>query len=201
MVAGTHPEDSELFDYVESDLPGERRAEIEAHLATCSACSKQVELVTMGRDALREAQFMHLPARRAEGVLANLPTQAREPGRRRALTPKQLIALLTPVIAAAAVVGVLVSSNGPSGQSSAGRTSAGAEVQGAAGGAGSATDARKSLFAAGPAESVAGELRGKGFDAVAQADRVVVRGASKRAVRTALADRGPGDVQIVVLGR
>jgi anti-sigma factor RsiW len=178
MVAGTHPEDSDLFDYVESDLPDERRAEIETHLATCSACSKQVELVTMGRDALREAQFMHLPARRAEGVLANLPTQAREPGKRRALTPKQLIAVLTPVIAAAAVVGVLVSSNGTPGQSSAGRTSAGTEVQGAAGG-----------------------LRGKGFDAVAQADRVVVRGASKKAVRTALADRGPGDVQIVVLGR
>jgi anti-sigma factor RsiW len=199
MVAETHPDDSELFDYVENDLPGERRGEIEAHLAACSVCSEQVELVTMGRDALHDAQFMHLPARRAEGVLMNLPTQAREPGKRRALTPKQLIAVLTPVIAVAAVIGVLVSSNGTPGRESAGATSQSAEA--AAGGAGAATDAQKHLFAAGPAAAVADELRSKGFDAVAKADRVVVRGASKKAVRTALADRGPGDVQIVVLGR
>ncbi|HEX3255614.1 MAG TPA: zf-HC2 domain-containing protein [Gaiellaceae bacterium] len=198
MVAETHPDDSELFDYVENDLSGERRGEIEAHLAGCSVCSEQVELVTMGRDALHDAQFMHLPARRAEGVLMNLPTQAREPGKRRALTPKQLIAVLTPVIAVAAVIGVL-SSNGTPGRESAGATSRSAEA--AAGGAGAATDAQKRLFAAGPAAAVADELRSKGFDAVTQADRVVVRGASKKAVRTALADRGPGDVQIVVLGR
>jgi anti-sigma factor RsiW len=199
MVAETHPDDSELFDYVENDLPGERRREIEAHLAGCSACSEQVELVTMGRDALHDAQFMHLPARRAEGVFMNLPTQVREPGKRRALTPKQLIAVLTPVIAVAAVIGVLVSSNGTPGRESGAATSQSAEA--AAGGAGAATDAQKRFFAAGPAAAVAEELRSKGFDAVAQADRVVVRGASKKAVHTALADRGPGDVQIVVLGR
>ena len=199
MVAGTHPDDIELFDYVENDLPDERRAQIEAHLATCGVCTEQVGLVAAGRDALHDAQFMHLPARRAEGVLMNLPTQAREPGKRRALTPKQLIAVLTPVIAVAAVIGVLVSSNGKSAQNSAaGGQTASAE---AAGGGAAATDASKRLFAAGPAAEVADELRSKGFDAVAQSNHVVVKGASKKAVRTALADRGPGDVQILVLGR
>jgi anti-sigma factor RsiW len=199
MVAGTHPDDIELFDYVEHDLPDARRAEIEAHLETCGVCSEQVGLVLAGRDALHDAQFMHLPARRAEGVLMNLPTQVREPGKRRALSPKQLIAVLTPVIAVAAVIGVLVSSNPNSGnQSSAGATG-GANAE--AGGSGAATDTRRSLFAAGSAAEVADELRTKGFDAVAQADHVVVRGATKKQVRTALADRGPGDVKIVVLSR
>jgi len=45
---------------------------------------------------------------------------------------------------------------------------------------------------------VAEELRGKGFRAVVQDDRVVVHGATKQQVREALADRGPGDVEIVV---
>jgi anti-sigma factor RsiW len=43
-----------------------------------------------------------------------------------------------------------------------------------------------------------GDLRKKGFKASLQKDRVVVRGATEEQVREALADRGPGDVEVVV---
>jgi hypothetical protein len=36
MVTGTHPEEIELFDYVEGDLPEARRAEIGAHVESCA---------------------------------------------------------------------------------------------------------------------------------------------------------------------
>ena len=210
MVAGTHPDDIDLFEYVEDDLPAARRAEIQAHLSTCSACSEQVARVEAGREALHGAQFMHLPAKRAEAVFMNLPTSVREPGRRRrALTPKQLIAVLTPVIAIAAVVAVLVNS----GQNSGSGSAAGTGVGGAGAAAATSEDATRSptpsaeafqankLSASGTATDIAAELRSKGFDAVVQRDKVVVKGSTKKAVREALADRGSGSVQIVVTGR
>lgn len=200
-MAEQHPEDVELFDYVEDDLAPARRTEVGAHLATCEVCTEQVRRVEAGREALRNAQFMHLPERRGEAVFMNLPTQAREPGRLRALSPKQLLAVLTPIIAIAAVVGVLVSSgtgsNEPSGEAAAGAT-AGA----AAGGAGSPEDAQVRqaplLELAGTPSQIAGELRDKGFDATVRSKQVVVHGATKNEVREALADHGPGDVEIVV---
>jgi anti-sigma factor RsiW len=203
MVAGTHPDDIDLFDYIEDDLPQARRAEIESHLSACSLCAEQVGRVEAGRDALRGAQFMHLPERRGEAIFMNLPTQVREPSRRRALTPKQLIAVLTPVIAIAAVIGVLVNTNSDSGQNSAA-----APATDAAGGASSTRSAASpeavqaaTLFAGGTAADVADELQRKGFDAAVKGDQVVVKGATQKQVREALADRGPGDVQIVVKGR
>jgi anti-sigma factor RsiW len=208
MAAETHPNDIDLFDYVEDDLSQARRVEIDAHLATCAACSAQVARVEAGRDALRGAQFVHLPERRREGIFMNLPTQVREPRRRRALTPKQLIAVLTPVVAAAAVVAVLVNSNSnPAGQGStvgaaaaAGAGAGAADTRGAS--SPEAAQARgTSLSASGTPADVAAELSAKGFDASVQANKVVVKGASENAVRGALADRGPGDVVIVVRGR
>jgi len=212
VVAGTHPDDIDLFDFVEDDLPEARRREIEAHLETCSVCSEQVTRVEAGREALHGARLMHLPERRREGVLMNLPTQAREPERRRALTPKQLIAVLTPVLATAAVVAVLVNSAGNSGSGSAERAGGGAaasaETRATSGGSGSGSGpqaamdrAKAALSTSGTADEVAGELRDKGFNAFVRADKVVVEGASKKAVREALADRGPGDVEVVVSGR
>jgi anti-sigma factor RsiW len=204
MVAGTHPDDIDLFDYVEDDLPQARRADVEAHLASCSVCSEQVGRVQAGREALRGAQFMHLPVRRGEGVFMNLPLERREPGRRRSLSPKQLIAVLTPVVAVVAVIAVLANSNSNNAESTAaGQTAASAEASGgAAGGTGTrATALAPADSRAGPAADVASELRSKGFKAVVQGDRVVVTGASRREVRQALADRAPGDVQIVVKSR
>jgi anti-sigma factor RsiW len=201
MVAGAHPDEIDLFDYVEEDLPQPRRAEIDAHLASCAVCSEQVQRVTVGRDALREAQFMHLPERRGEAIFMNLPTQRREPGRSRALTPKQLIAVLTPVLAVVAVVAVLTNSGSDSSQSGEAAGGGAASATGTRSPPGAEADRAPVFSAVGPAVDVASELRSKGFRASLQDDRVVVKGATQREVRRALADRGPGDVEIIVTPR
>ncbi|MEO8289859.1 MAG: zf-HC2 domain-containing protein [Gaiellaceae bacterium] len=198
MVAGTHPHDIDLFDYVEGDLADARKHEVDAHLAACPVCSEQVRRVQAGKEALRGSQFLHLPARRIEGVFMNLPTQPREPGRRRALSPKQLIAVLTPVVAVVAVIAVLANS---------GTGTKGDEQSAAAGGGAAQAEATATLKAAdaaavdsvaGPPADVAQSLRDKGLRATVEGQRVIVSGASKRQVREALADREPGDVLVFV---
>ena len=85
-------------------------------------------------------------------------------------------------------------------ESSAGGTAGGAaEATATSGEGGKAEDAHAAgLFAGGSADEVAEDLQRKGFKASVQQDRVVVRGATKAQVREALADRGPGDVEVVV---
>ena len=68
MVTGTHPEEVDLFDYVEGELSADRRTELEFHLASCATCAKQVALVQAGKDALRESQLLHLPPARREAI-------------------------------------------------------------------------------------------------------------------------------------
>ena len=196
MVAGTHPHDSELFEYVEEELPQARREEIAAHLATCSACGEQVELATMGRQSLRRAGLLELPERRHDEILKTLPAQSHSPRERRAFSPKLVLAGLIGLLAVAAVIGALVNSNAGSGnESSAGGALAG-ETSG--GGTAEALTGQADLSARGSAADVAKDLRERGFRAIVQKDRVVVHGATKQQVREALADRGPGDVEVVV---
>jgi anti-sigma factor RsiW len=207
MVTGTHPEEIELFDYVEGDLRADRRAALEVHLASCAQCSEEVARVQAARQVLRESQFLQLPPRRREGVFLNLPEQRRAPGRSPALSPKQLLAVLTPIAVVAAIVVALVTSGGfKSGGEEAG--SAGGGAQEAAGTTNAAQDsaAEKALAPAfrvgGSPTAVAAELRRKGFDARAAGNRVEVRNATRAELRRALGDRqvlSARDVEIVVV--
>ena len=197
MVAGTHPDDIELFDFVEDDLPQVRRDEVAAHLATCGVCTEQIRRVEAGRAALAETEYLQLPKDRHEAILRSLSELGRADGESRGFSPKVALVLVTVFIAVAAVVGALVNSNQGSGnESSAGGVAAATSGGGAKEGTAQAPQA--DLLAGGSAAAVAEELRGKGFRAVVQDDRVVVHGATKQQVREALADRGPGDVEIVV---
>jgi anti-sigma factor RsiW len=200
MVSETHPHDIELFEYVEDELPEERRSEIAAHLATCDVCAEQVELAASGKVALRGAGALELPDRRREEILKNLPTQERAPDEQRAFSFKAAFVMVMVFIAIAAVIGVVVNSNGGGGlESSAGGTAAeDATATAGAGGGAESAQAKSSLFSSGPAAEVAEELQRKGFNASVQNDRVVVRGATKQQVREALADRGVGNVEVVV---
>jgi anti-sigma factor RsiW len=199
MVAETHPHDIELFEYVEDELPQGRRDEIATHLATCRACAEQVELASAGREALRGTELLELPDARREEILRSLPRQDEAPRRRHGFFSRELLVGIAILLVVAAFTAVLVRSGGNSGlESSAGGTAAeDATATGGAGG-GQAAEARSALFSGGPAADVAEDLRRKGFDAVLEKDRVVVHGATKRQVREALADRGPGDVEVVV---
>ena len=197
-MAETHPHDIELFEYVEDELPEARRDEIAAHLATCGVCAAQVELAAAGREALRGTELLELPEDRRETILRNLPAPERVQGEARAFSPKLVLAGLTALLLLAAVIGVLVNSGGGAGmESSAGGTAA-EDATAASGGGVESSQAKSSLFLSGPAAEVAEDLRRKGFKATVQADRVVVRGATEEQVREALADRDPGDVEVVV---
>ena len=201
MVAETHPHDIELFEYTEDELPQARRDEIAAHLATCGVCAEQVRQAAAGREALRETTLLELPEGRREEILRNLPEPERSTGERRGFFTKQLLAGIAALLVVAALAAVLVKTGGNSGmESSAERTAGGAaEATPTSGGGGKTEDAQVAdLFAGGPAEDVADDLQRKGFDASVQQDRVVVHGATKAKVREALADRGPGDVEVVV---
>ena len=199
MMAETHPHDIELFEYVEDELPQARRDEIAAHLATCGLCAEQVRQAAAGREALRETTLLELPEGRREEILRNLPQPERSPGEGRGFFSKQLLAAIAALLVVAALAAVLVKTGGNSSmESSAGGTGGGAAEATATSGGG-VEDARTAeLFASGPAEDVADDLQRKGFKATVQKDRVVVHGATKAQVREALADRGLGDVEVVV---
>jgi hypothetical protein len=201
MVAETHPHDIELFEYVEDELPQARRDEVAAHLTTCGVCAERVRQAAAGRDALRETTLLELPKDRHEEILRKLPAPKGSPGERRGFFSKQLLAGIAVLLVVAALAAVLVKTGGNSGmESSAGGTAGGAAEATATGaGGGKNEDAQAAdLLAGGSPEDVAGDLQRKGFDASVQKDRVVVHGATKAQVREALADRGPGDVEVVV---
>jgi anti-sigma factor RsiW len=202
MVTGTHPEEIELFDYVEGDLPEGRRVEVETHLAACAECSEQVSRVQAGRETLRESQFLQLPPRRREGVFMNLPERRRDVRRSPALSPKQLLAILTPIAAVAAVAVALVSSGGKNnenGASAAKTTSGGAAAESAQQDSSAPQALSKFRSVAGPADEVAAQLQSKGIDARVVKGRVRVRDATREQVDAALGNRRAGKVEIVIV--
>jgi anti-sigma factor RsiW len=200
MVTGTHPEEIELFDYVEGDLPETRRAEIDAHLESCTSCAEEVTRVQAGKEVLRESQFLHLPPRSREGVFMNLPEKRREPGRSPALSPKQLLATIAAV---AAIAVALVSSGGNSNEKPSGGAAAAATAGATTERSAEDSVAPKALATlgsvVGPADQVAAELRSKGIDARAVNGRVEVRQATRQEVDRALTDRRSGRVEIVLV--
>jgi anti-sigma factor RsiW len=205
MVTGTHPTDIELFDYVEGDVTDDRKVELEVHLASCAECAEHVARVTAGRDSLRAAQFLQLPPRRREAIFLNLPEQRRAARRSPAMSPKRLLAVLTPIAAVGAVVAALVTTTGNQGGGEAGATGGG----GSAAALGTQTkesaqmdqsaQGYSTLLVAGSTEQVAAELRQKGFDARAVGKRVEVRHATRAQVERALANRRAGRVRIVIV--
>jgi len=207
MVTGTHPTDIELFDYVEGDITDDRKVELEVHLASCAECAEHVARVTAGRDALRAAQFLELPPRRREGIFLNLPEQRRAAGRSPAMSPKRLLAVLTPIAAVGAVVAALVTTTGnPGGEAGEAGATGGGGARAALG-----TQTKEStqmdqstagygaLLVAGSPDQVAADLRKKGFDARAVGKRVEVRNATRAEVKRALANRPTGGVRIVIV--
>ena len=113
MTTDIHPEDLELFEYVEGELRESRRADVELHIEQCSRCAEEVHALEAGKAALRTAPMLELPARRTGLILGDLPRQD-DDGRARVpfFTPKRLIAVLTPVAAVLVVVTVLVNTDG-----------------------------------------------------------------------------------------
>ena len=214
MVTGTHPDDIDLFDYVEGDMPDARRAELEVHLASCARCAEEVTRVRAGREALRESQFLQLSGRRQDAIFHDLPPQRGE-SRRPSFSLKPVLVALVSATAVAGVAVALINVGDTGGggdqEESAGEaaalTSGGTPSAGeSAGGGGTGTEAAQDratktrlLSVAGSADAVAAELRRKGFSAEVVGDHVEVRGATRAQVRQALSGRRDGDVRIVIV--
>ena len=221
MTTAMHPDDLELFEYVEGDLEPARRPEVAAHVAACGRCAEEVRFLEAGKEALRATPLLQLPQTRRKAILSGLPRQAERERRGFSfLSTKRLVAVLTPVAAVVAVVAILASTggNGESEEAAApapqelARASKSADEPGA--GAAEAAPAEAapvegapSFGAAPPSalravsgtpDEVADFLRGRGFDASVVKGTVEVRGAEPAALEQVLAELPDGGVQVVV---
>jgi anti-sigma factor RsiW len=206
MVTGTHPDDIDLFDYVEGDLPAGRRDTLEVHLASCAACAEHVARVRAGREALREAQFLQLPPRRREAIFQNLPERRAQTRSSPALAPKRLLAVLVAIAAVVATVAALVNTGSPGSSGSEEGAAAGTGTGGSGAEVAPTKDQVSPLSATGSAQAIADELRQKGFDALVVGNHVEVHDATRAEVRRALegyrtvtAQEGKKHVRIVIV--
>ena len=211
MMQETHPDDLDLLDYVEGDLPADRRPSVEAHLHACGACSDSVRRLEAGRAALRSAPLLQLARERRAGLLNALDARTRE--RRSPVSPMRLAAVLVPVVVVAVAVSAIVGlgDGGPRGDGAVGETSA--QTSGDAGeAAGGATEedstrsggANETATLAGPPvaavqgppRAVLDILRMRGFTARVVGRDVVVVGANAEQVARALESRATGSVRV-----
>jgi hypothetical protein len=212
-MAEKHPDELELLAYVEEDLPADARRDVVEHLVTCRACAESVRRLEVGRDALRAAPVLELPADVREEALAGLP-ERRDPWR--PFRPvRRAILVAAPVAAAAAFVGVFffAATQLGGGGDDADSGEAAQVAEDAGGGAdaaetGRAEDADTSAQAletkgppvvsvAGPPAEVVRTLRREGIDAEV-VDGAVVADARSGEVEAALADRRAGPVEVYV---
>ena len=198
-MAELHPENVELLELVEDELPAERRSAVSAHVAACARCAESVRLLEAGRAALREAPRLELAPKQREAIVAGLPSR---PARRRRLAGA--IAVLAPVAAVVALAVTLASldlEGGGDAEEAAAPTPreqvATAEAE-AGEDASGATSLQAVTSVAGPPADVADLLRDRGFDARVVGDHVEVRNADPDVVARALAHRRPGAVRVVV---
>ncbi len=122
-MAGAHPNEIELFEYVEGDLAAPEAATVRSHVEACAACAATIAELEIARDALRASPLLELPAERLGELVADLPEREREP--RRLLgrfSPRQLAVTLVPVAAAAVAAIVVVSTTGDGARPEASRS-------------------------------------------------------------------------------
>jgi hypothetical protein len=224
----SHPHQLELLDYVEDELPKERRRAVGAHVESCSACGATVAELEGARAALRAMPELELPADRRRRIEAALGSAGRERAVR--ASPRRLLGVLAAAATFVAVVVGVVTVTGAPDDPGVGGEAAATQAEEASEGAfddatgggeagGDAAGAQEELEKSepersrnsaplsatgsvasvqGPAADVAELLRGHGLDARAAGGRVVVRDARPRAVVRALEERPPGPVQVDV---
>lgn len=208
MMDGAHPGDDVLLAYVEDELDADERATVEAHLAGCEACAADVAGARAGREALRAAPLLELPATPRDRALAELSPRP-APGRS---GTRRVLAVALPIAAALALIGgiVTVAEIGGNGSNGGGASEAGggeASQESARDKGASTTGAlqpsirdKQALEAvAGSPASVAKELREQGFDARLYKQGVLVRTNRVAALRRVLEAKERGDVKVFVV--
>lgn len=215
-MAEKHPDELELFSFVEEELDDDGRHEVSEHLVACRSCTEQVRRLEAAREALRAAPLLELSDERRTEIVAALPERP-DPWRR--LRPaRRILVVAAPVAAAAAVAGALVLAGtqlrgGDNEEGASADVAATREAATDATGGAAEDDAAPQAavpgavfvrYAEGPAEEVVRVLREAGITAevdstgavVADARPGEVRRALARQMRRALADRPEGDVAV-----
>jgi anti-sigma factor RsiW len=199
-MAEDHPKELELLAYAEDELDPQLRDGVSAHLETCPACAEAVGRLELGREALRSAPLLELPAPAQAEILANLPTRSRE---RR--VPVTRLAVLFAVVAALAGFTTAVVVLRPEGETEQGASPAAEQApagaateQGAEAGGGEADRMPTIRAVKGPPTEVVRLLRRQGLDARVAGSSVEVLNASPTDVRRALAGRPAGLVPVVI---
>jgi hypothetical protein len=204
-MAGTHPDENALLDYVD----GERDPAVAEHVESCAPCVEQVRLLEAGREALRSAPLLELSEERRKAMVAALPERRDlwRPFRGRlgaAPAAAAALVLVAGIVALATLAGGGGRSDdeGASGGGAAGPQaleSGGGETQGSA-----TTGTRAALDAAapvrrvqGPVEEVIRLLRGHGIPAVRRDGSVVAVGDRDEVLAT-LVGRAGGRVAVYV---
>ena len=214
MMAGEHPSESTLLEYVEDELDATSRAAVEAHLAECEACTADVTLSQAGRDTAREAPLFEAPATLSGRVLGEIKPRPSP----RVAAGGRWLRIVAPVAAALTLAGgiatVAVLDPGGGGDDGGGdaamaeeadRDAAGGELAPSAGKTGGEGAQEESLsgaytlkrVAANPDE-LARELKRRGFRTLAAGSTVVVATTRDGALRQALKDYPNGAVRVLV---
>ena len=218
-MAERHPDELDLLDLVEGELPRAAQGSVAAHVEGCARCSEVVRQLRAGRGALHASGVLQLSERARDGISAAIDEQPRT-RRFRFWEPRRLglvLAATLVLVASAVAVGQWGGVGDEQGGDAASELAEddGGGGEGAEGG-GVEGDAqtvmpetmREPIRVAGPARDVAAELRAEGFDARVVRGEVVVRLAGERVdegeapeedrLQAVLAERGAGPVAVRV---
>ncbi len=216
MMAERHPDELDLLDLVEDELPRAAQASVAAHVEECAECAEAVRRLRAGRGALHASGVLQLSDRARDGITEAIDGEAAaRPRRARYWEPRRLglVVALTLVLVASAVAVAQWGGVGDEerrGDAALEQADDGAGSDDADAGGGeesAATAVPESMRVAGPARAVAADLRAEGFDARVVGGEVVVRIASRTSaepspeeqrLQDVLAERPPGNVVVRV---
>lgn len=217
-MAERHPDELDLLDLVEGELPRAAQGSVAAHVEGCARCSEVVRQLRAGRGALHSSGVLQLSERARDRISAAIDEEPRarrfrfwEP-RRLGLVVAATLVLVASAVAVAQWGGVGDEQGGDAASELAEDDGGGGDVAegGEEGDAQtvmpeSATD---TIRVAGPAREVAAELRAEGFEARVVRGEVVVELTGERLdegqapeedrLQAVLAERGPGRVTVRV---
>ncbi len=203
MYGTPHPDDLELLDLVEGDLPRERADEIRAHVERCTLCERAVHELQAGRAATHTAARLELPPEARDRITDAIGREPIHPRRRLGERLGRAIPVLAAVVVLGSLAGIAyleVRSPGSSDEATAeGSEAEGAQDHAGSGGGVAAPETTNvAASVAGPPRAVARALREDGYEARVVGSRVLVSGAELEAVAESLAGRRPGPVRVFV---
>ena len=221
MMAERHPDELDLLDLVEGELPRVAEESIAAHVRDCPECSETVRQLRAGRGALHASGVLQLSERARDGIAAAIDREPRLRAHRfRYWEPRRLGVVLGMTLVLVASVVAVAQWGGDLG--GGGEVGGDAVSESADGGGGAERDdalegggeglvpesATEPARVAGPAREVAADLRAEGFDARVDDGEVVVRldgvrmsaepTPEEERLRELLAERPPGGVVVRV---